>query len=101
MGFSEKCAEFDKCPVANEHWCWKKNCFTTRGTTTESATPAGQAELVGYKTHAVAMAQAIQKFKNLEMLGKLVELRGTQEYDDLCQAWKRFDDYTIRKLRGL
>lgn len=43
---------------------------------------------------AIRMFQAIQTLRNLDLLHDLHELRSTRAYDELCNAWKEFDDLT-------
>lgn len=40
---------------------------------------------------AERLFQAVQSFRNLDMLGPLGDLRGTEEYSELCAAWKQCD----------
>lgn len=55
---------------------------------TKSASSAGQPNL----SAADCLADAVQRFRNLPMLGKLLRLRATPEYRDLCSAW---DNYAL------
>ena len=51
------------------------------------------------KEHAYELAFAIQRFRNNPLLKDLLELRGTEEYSALCQAWKHFvEDYPEAQL---
>jgi len=46
---------------------------------------------------AQRLADAVQAFRNLDMLGTKagLKLRGTKEYAELCRAWEEFDDSLI------
>lgn len=44
--------------------------------------------------HARRMADAIQAFRNLPMLGRMGSLRATPEYGALCEAWRDYDNVT-------
>lgn len=80
------------CGAGPDHGCDESYCY--HNSMRKSSAPAG------YKSQAVRMAKAIQRFRNLDMLRDLVELRGSQEYHDLCLAWKEFDDATDKQHRA-
>ena len=46
----------------------------------------------GRSPFADRMAKAINKFRNLKMLGRMNKLRGTPEYSELCLAWEEYRD---------
>lgn len=40
------------------------------------------------------LADAVQKFRNVPMLGRHTKLRATDEYEELCEAWREWRDKT-------
>ena len=39
---------------------------------------------------AQELADAVQDFRNLKILGRFTKLRATKEYFNLCAAWEKF-----------
>lgn len=62
---------------------------------------ARRGEVVCSAATVIRMATAIQRFRNVKMLGRLITLRTTPEYHELCEAWRDYRDETQpNKLRN-
>jgi hypothetical protein len=56
------------------------------------AHPPAPANALAIVQAAETLANAVQNFRNLPLLGQLMKLRATAEYNELCVAWDAYMD---------